>query len=145
MQMRIGVVLSGRGGALRKMVPPFRLCLGGVVGTGRQYWSWISLSDVVSVVHHILRMESVQGPMNVVAPEASTNAEFTRALARVVGRPALVPMPAFAARSLLGEMADELLLASQRVEPVKLLASGYNYHQPELRSAIHEALSAPGN
>ena len=142
-QMRIGVVLSGRGGALRKMVPPFRLCLGGIIGTGRQYWSWISLSDVVSVVHHILRMESVQGPMNVAAPEASTNAEFTRALARVVGRPALVPMPAFAARSLLGEMADELLLSSQRVEPVKLLASGYNYHQAELGGALRHALSLP--
>jgi len=144
-QMRFGVVLSGRGGALRKMLPPFRLCLGGVIGSGRQYWSWISLSDVVSAIHHVLRMESVQGPVNLVAPEAATNAEFTHALSRVLGRPALLPMPAFVARSLFGEMADELLLASQRVEPVKLLASGYHYHQTDLRGAIHEALAVPSH
>jgi len=140
-QMRTGVVLSGRGGALRKMITPFRLGLGGIIGDGQQYWSWIGLADVVSAIHHILRMESVQGPVNLVAPEAATNAEFTRALARVLRRPAFFPLPAFAARFMLGEMADELLLASQRVEPVKLVASGYKYHQSDLRSALHHALS----
>lgn len=139
-QMRFGIVLSGRGGALRKMLPPFRLGLGGIVGNGRQYWSWISIADVVGVVHHILRMQSVQGPVNVVAPQAVTNAEFTQALSAVLRRPAFLPMPAFAARFALGEMADELLLASQRVEPVKLVASAYEYQQPDLPHALHQAL-----
>lgn len=139
-QMRFGIVLSGRGGALRKMLPPFRLGLGGIVGNGRQYWSWISIADVVGVVHHILRMQSVQGPVNVVAPQAVTNAEFTQALSAVLRRPAFLPMPAFAARFALGEMADELLLASQRVEPVKLVASAYEYQQPDLPRALHQAL-----
>jgi uncharacterized protein (TIGR01777 family) len=103
-QMRIGVVLSGGGGALRKMLTPFRLGLGGIIGNGQQYWSWIAIADVVSAIHHILRMESVQGPVNLVTPEAATNAEFTRALARVLRRPALFPMPAFAARFMLANV-----------------------------------------
>jgi uncharacterized protein len=141
-QMRFGIVLSGRGGALRKMLPPFRLGLGGNVGSGRQYWSWISIADVVGAVHHILRMQSVQGPVNIVAPQAVTNADFTLVLAHVLHRPAFLPIPAFAARLALGEMADELLLASQRVEPVKLVASAYEYQQPDLVRALHQALLA---
>ena len=141
-QMRFGIVLSGRGGALKKMLPPFRLGLGGNIGSGRQYWSWISMVDVLGAVHHVLRMESVQGPVNVVAPQPATNAEFTQQLAAVLHRPAFLPMPAFAARLALGEMADELLLASQRVEPVKLTASAYTYQQPELTKALYHALIA---
>ncbi len=99
------------------------------------------MADVVGAVHHILRMESVQGPVNVVAPEAVTNADFSAALAHVLGRPAFLPMPAFVARFALGEMADELLLASQRVEPVKLTASGYKYQQPELGKALYQVLT----
>jgi uncharacterized protein len=141
-QMRFGIVLSGKGGALKKMLPPFRLGLGGIVGSGRQYWSWVSMADVLGAIHHVLRMESVQGPVNVVAPQPATNAEFTQHLAAVLHRPAFLPMPAFAARFALGEMADELLLASQRVEPVKLTASGYAYQQPELTKALYHALIA---
>lgn len=141
-QMRFGIVLSGRGGALKKMLPPFRLGLGGTIGSGRQYWSWVSMADVVGAIHHLLRMESVQGPVNVVAPQAVTNAEFTAHLAAVLHRPAFLPMPAFAARLALGEMADELLLSSQRVEPVKLTASGYTYQQPDLTKALYHALIA---
>ena len=142
LQMRFGIVLSGKGGALKKMLPPFRLGLGGIVGSGRQYWSWVSMADVLGAIHHVLRMESVQGPVNVVAPEPVTNADFTQALSHLLHRPAFLPMPAFAARFALGEMADELLLASQRVEPVKLSASGYTYQQPELGHALYHALVA---
>ncbi len=139
-QMRFGIVLSGRGGALGKMLPPFRLGLGGIIGNGRQYWSWVSMADVIAAVHHVLRMESVQGPVNVVAPDPVTNAQFTATLAQLLRRPAFLPMPAFAARFALGEMADELLLASQRVEPVKLVASGYKYQQADLSKALYQAL-----
>lgn len=100
------------------------------------------MADVLGAIHHVLRMESVQGPVNVVAPQPVTNAEFTEHLAAVLHRPAFLPMPAFAARLALGEMADELLLASQRVEPVKLSASGYAYQQPELTKALYHALIA---
>lgn len=139
-QIRIGIVLSAAGGALAKMLMPFRLGLGGNMGTGRQWWSWIALPDVVGAILHILKSSSLQGPVNAVAPNPVTNAEFTRTLGAVLSRPAILPMPAFAARLALGQMADELLLASQRVQPAKLLGSGYVFQQPDLQPALQALL-----
>ena len=134
--LRFGVVLSAKGGALAKMLPPFWLGLGGVIGDGKQWMSWIALDDVIGAIMHILSIESLRGPVNVVAPEPVTNAAFTRTLGRVLGRPTLVPLPAFAARLAMGEMADELLLVSQRVLPARLEASGYAFRHPALENAL---------
>ena len=134
--MRTGLVLSPKGGALQKMLPPFHLGLGGNMGNGRQWWSWIDVQDWVGALHHILKTELLQGPVNVVAPNPVTNAEFTKMLASVLSRPAVLPMPAFAARLAFGQMADELLLASQRVEPAKLVASGYSFQFSELKQSL---------
>jgi uncharacterized protein (TIGR01777 family) len=139
-QMRFGLVLSPSGGALQKMLPPFRMGVGGNMGNGRQWWSWIHIDDLVGAVHHVIKTETLQGPVNVVGPCPATNAEFTKTLASVLSRPAILPMPAFAARLAFGQMADELLLASQHVEPTKLLASGYVFHQPDLRKALEDIL-----
>jgi|SRR5579862_4486985 len=141
-QMRFGVVLSSAGGALAKMLLPFRLGLGGKVGSGRQWWSWVDLQDVIGAILNVLKNSSVFGAVNVVSPNPVTNAEFTKTLASVLSRPAIFPMPAFVARLALGEMADELLLASQRVEPAKLLASGYIFQQPILRQSLQSILGA---
>src|SRR5207249_1528157 len=107
------------GGALPKMLTPFRLGLGGVVGSGRQYMPWIALDDVVGVVNHALKVVKLGGAINTVAPQAITNREFTKTLGRVLSRPTVFPVPAFMARLALGEMADALLLSSQRVEPAR--------------------------
>ena len=139
-QMRFGVVLSASGGALRKMLPPFRMGVGGNIGSGRQWMSWIDIDDVVAAIQHALKTETLHGPVNVVGPNPVRNAEFTKTLASVLSRPAIFPMPAFAARLVFGQMADELLLASQRVEPAKLLSSGYVFLKPELRSALENLL-----
>jgi uncharacterized protein (TIGR01777 family) len=141
-QTRFGIVLSKAGGALAKMLPPFRLGIGGNMSNGRQWWSWIDLQDVVGAIAHVIKTSSLRGAVNVVSPNAVTNAEFTRTLASVLSRPAILPMPAFMARLALGQMADELLLASQRVEPAKLLASGYSFQQPNLRQSLQTMLSA---
>ncbi len=138
--LRIGVILSPKGGALAKMLLPFKLGAGGRVGSGRQYWSWISIEDVAGAIHHALRTDSLLGPVNVVAPNPVTNAEFTKTLGRVLNRPTIVPMPAFAARLALGEMADELLLSSTRVVPDKLDRSGYDFRQPALEPALRHLL-----
>jgi uncharacterized protein (TIGR01777 family) len=135
-QVRFGLVLSRHGGALQKMLPPFRMGVGGNMGNGRQWWSWIDIDDLVGAVQHVMKTETLQGPVNVVGPNPVTNAEFTKTLASVLSRPAILPMPAFAARLVFGQMGDELLLASQRVEPAKLLASGYIFQKPELRGAL---------
>jgi uncharacterized protein (TIGR01777 family) len=140
-QIRTGIVLSADGGALRKMLPPFRLGVGGNVGNGRQWMSWIDLADVVGAVQHLLTTDSLNGPVNMVSPNPVRNAEFTKTLASVLYRPAVFPMPAFAARLAFGEMADELLLASQRVEPSKLVSSGYKFQRPDLRSALQGILA----
>ncbi len=139
-QLRIGVVLSPAGGALQKMLLPFRMGLGGNMGSGRQWWSWIHVQDLVGAVHHILKSDLLQGPVNVVAPKPVTNAEFTKTLAAVLSRPAIFPMPAFAARLAFGQMGDEVLLASQRVEPAKLIASGYPFQYADLKKALEEIL-----
>jgi hypothetical protein len=141
--LRFGVVLSPTGGALAQMLTPFRLGLGGAVGTGQQYMSWIALDDVLGAIHHALSTAALQGPVNVVAPQAVTNQAFTTTLGKVLRRPARLPLPAFAARLLFGEMADALLLASTRVAPVRLVASGYTFHYPELEAALQHLLGTP--
>ena len=138
--LRIGIVLSPAGGALAKMLTPFRLGLGGVVGSGAQWMSWIALEDVIGAIRHVLATDALRGPVNAVAPTPVTNTEFTRTLGRVLRRPTLVPMPAFAARLALGEMADELLLSSQRVLPARLLASGFAFRYPTLEGALRHEL-----
>ncbi len=135
-QMRIGIVLSPRGGALRKMLLPFKLGAGGRIGDGRQWMSWIDLQDIIGAIQHILRSDLIHGPVNLVAPKPVTNAEFTKTLGSVLSRPTIFPVPAFAARLAFGEMADELLLASERVEPTKLISSGYPFRYPTLRSSL---------
>jgi len=138
--MRFGLVLSPTGGALPRMLPPFRMGVGGRVGSGRQWWSWIEVSDIAGAVPHILANHGLHGPVNVVAPNPVTNAEFTRVLASVLHRPAVFPLPAFPVRLAFGEMGEELLLASQRVEAGKLLGSGYRFQHPELRGALEGIL-----
>ena len=139
-QLRIGVVLSAAGGALALMLTPFKLGLGGRVGSGQQYMSWIAIDDLAGIIQHALANESLRGPVNAVAPRAITNREFTKTLGRVLGRPTIFPMPAFAARLAFGQMADELLLASARVEPTRLIASGYKFRTPELEAALRHLL-----
>ncbi len=139
-QMRFGVVLSVVGGALAKMLAPFRLGLGGKIGNGHQWWSWIDLADVVGAIAYVIQNPSIEGAVNIVSPNPVTNAEFTRTLASVLSRPAIFPMPAFVAKRALGEMANELLLASQRVEPAKLLASGYVFQHANLRQSLQAIL-----
>jgi len=138
--MRFGVVLSPAGGALKAMLVPFKLGFGGRVGTGRQLVSWIALDDAVGAIQHALCTESVVGPVNAVAPAPVTNAEFARILARVLRRPALLPLPASAARLMFGEVADVLLLASQRVSPTRLLATGYRFRHRDLEGALRHLL-----
>jgi uncharacterized protein len=138
--LRTGIVLSAQGGALRQMLPPFRMGLGGRIGTGRQWMSWIDLHDEIGAIRHILTNESIRGPVNIVSPHPVTNAEFTQALASVLSRPAIFPMPAFAARLAFGQMGDELLLGSQRGEPAKLTANGYVFQRPYLRDALEDIL-----
>jgi uncharacterized protein len=138
--LRTGIVLSIAGGALQKMLPPFRMGLGGNIGSGHQWMSWIDLQDEVGAIRHILTNESLRGPVNIVSPNPVTNAEFTRALALTLSRPAIFPMPAFAARLVFGQMGEELLLGSQRVEPANLAASGYKFEKPELKKALEDIL-----
>jgi uncharacterized protein (TIGR01777 family) len=138
--LRFGMVLSPRGGALQKLLLPFRLGMGGRLGDGRQFTSWIALDDAIGAIHHALCEESVRGPVNAVAPEPVSNAEFTRTLARVLRRPTLLPVPAFAARLAFGEMADALLLAGARALPARLQASGYRFRFPDLESALRHLL-----
>lgn len=139
-RLRIGMVLSPTGGALARMLGVFRAGLGGRVGSGEQYMSWIALDDLVGAVDHALRTASLEGPVNAVAPRPVTNREFAKTLGRVLGRPAVVPVPAFAVRVVLGEMADELLLASARVQPDRLLLSGYAFRHPGLEGALRHLL-----
>jgi uncharacterized protein (TIGR01777 family) len=138
--LRFGVILSPKDGALSKMLLPFKLGGGGRVGSGKQYWSWISIDDAAGAVHHAIMNEGLSGPVNAVAPTPVTNLEFTKTLGRVLRRPTILPMPAFAARLALGEMADELLLASSRVDAKRLVQSGYDFRQPTLEAALRHLL-----
>ena len=140
--LRLGVVLSPDRGALARMLTPFRLGLGGRIGSGRQYMSWIAIADACGAIAHALTTDSLQGPVNAVAPHPVTNQEFTTTLGRVLRRPTAFPMPAFAVRLMFGEMADEALLASQRAEPRRLLDSGYAFRYPELEGALRRLLGA---
>lgn len=135
--LRCGMILSAHGGALSRMITPFKLGLGGRLGSGKQWISWIALEDAVGVIRAALAGERLSGPVNVVAPNPVHNAEFTAALARVLHRPAIFSVPAFALRLAFGEMADELLLVSQRVEPRKLVNVGFAFKLPDLDAALH--------
>lgn len=134
--LRTGVVLAREGGALKEMLPLFRAGVGGRLGSGRQWMSWIALTDLVRAVRQILVTESVAGPVNLAAPNPVTNADFTRALARAVHRPGVVPAPAFALRVVLGEMADAALLASTRAIPQRLSEAGFEFDHPEVGEAL---------
>lgn len=138
--LRFGVILSPAGGALAQMLLPFRLGLGGKVGSGRQTMSWVSLEDAVHIIRHALDTRDLTGPVNAVAPNPVTNLEFTRALGRALSRPTLFPMPAFAARLAFGEMADALLLASTRVLPEKLRTSHYSFRHREIEPTLRALL-----
>lgn len=134
--LRFGMILSPRGGALHKMLPPFKAGLGGPIGKGRQYMSWVSIRDLVEIVDFTIHTDTMHGPVNVVAPDAVTNKEFTRCLAKVLDKPARIPTPPFGLRLLLGEMADELLLASSRVRPEKLFEAGYCFQDADLTETL---------
>lgn len=139
--LRFGLILSSHGGALKKMLPPFRMGLGGKVGSGDQYYSWIAIDDVAGVIDQILKQETLEGPINIVSPNPVRNSEFTKALGKVLRRPTIFPIPAFAARKAFGEMADALLLASVRVHPEKLLSNNYIFRYPEIEGAFDHVIS----
>ena len=138
--LRTGIVLASQGGALAKMLTPFRLGVAGIIGSGQQYMSWISLDDLVAVISFALTKGTLRGPVNAVAPNSVTNHEFTKTLGRVLRRPTVFPMPAFAARLAFGEMADALLIASTRVEPNRLIDAGFRFRFPELEAALVQAV-----
>ena len=138
--LRMGMVLAAGGGALPRMALPFRLGLGGPIGGGRQWMSWIGLRDLVRVFGHVLADGGIAGPVNAVSPGALTNLDFARALGRVLGRPAFLPVPAWALRVALGEMGRELMLFSQRVTPARLMASGFVVERPGIDQALGSAL-----
>lgn len=137
---RIGMVLDAKGGALASMLLPFKLGLGGVIGTGEQYISWISLEDLVRLFEFCQRVENVEGPVNAVSPHPVTNREFTKALGAVLHRPTFMAMPAFLARLIFGEMADELLLSSLAVQPQELQQRGFHFHDCELKATLQKIL-----
>jgi len=139
--LRFGIVLSARGGALARMLPAFRLGLGGRMGNGRQWMSWIGLDDAVGGILHVLGTEGVQGPVNMVSPQPVTNRDFTRTLGRVLRRPTWLALPAMALRLALGEMAEELLLASTRVVPRVLNETGYRFVHGDLETALRALLA----
>ncbi len=138
--LRIGVVLSPRGGALGRMLTPFRIGAGGRIGSGQQWMSWITLDDLVGVIQHALATDSLRGPVNTVAPNPVTNAQFTSALGQALHRPTIFPLPAFMVRLMFGEMGEALLLGSQRVDSGKLVASGFRFRHPELKPALEAIL-----
>ncbi len=138
--LRIGVVLSQHGGALQKMLRPFKLGLGGIIGNGQQYWSCLSRAELVNIIQFVVENDQLHGPVNAVSA-AVTNREFTKALGKVLARPTLMPMPAFAARMVFGELADALMLGSARVIPEKLQQAGYAFHEQGIEAALRSALS----
>jgi len=137
---RFGIVLSPKGGALGRTLPIFKLGGGGRIGSGRQWWSWVALDDVVGAILHALEGDSVEGPVNVGSSNPLTNSEYTRVLGKVLNRPTIFPLPAPAARLALGEVADALLLASQRMQPARLKETGYEFRYPELEGALRHLL-----
>lgn len=143
MNTRFGMILSANGGALAKMLIPFKFGLGGVIGSGNQYISWITLDEVLGIIYHILNTDTLAGPVNVATPNPVTNSTFTKTLGKVLSRPTFLTMPATVAQLVFGEMADELLLASQRVSCEKLIGSGYQFCQPQLEQALQQLLHKP--
>jgi uncharacterized protein (TIGR01777 family) len=141
--LRFGLVLTPSGGALGRMLPAFRLGVGGPLGNGRQWVSWISIDDAIGVMHHALLTPGLSGPVNAVAPEPVTSRDFAATLGRVLGRPARLPAPATALRLLFGEMADTALLGSQRLSPARLLTSGYSFRHPGLEETMRHVLGRP--
>lgn len=139
-KLRTGVVLASDGGAVKPMLLPFQLGLGGRVGSGQQYWSWISLDDEIGVMLFILQNDSLRGPVNAVGPAPVRNAEFVRALGKALHRPTIFPLPEWVVKTLLGEMGEELLLTSARVIPAKLTAAGYRFSHCDLQQALQAAL-----
>lgn len=137
--LRLGVVLSKDGGALAKMLLPFKMCVGGIVGSGQQYWSWLTVEEAAQMFRFALQNSDLNGPVNAVSPQPVTNLEFTKALGRVLHRPTVFPLPAFMARIVLGEMADDLILGSTRVFPRRLQAAGYAFSNPEIGEALASA------
>lgn len=137
---RFGIILDANGGALAKMLPPFRMGIGGRIGSGKQWMSWIALDDVVGGIKFALTNEVLRGPVNFVAPNPVTNSEFTKTLGKALSRPTLFPIPAFGLRLLFGEMADALLLSSQKVEPSRLQAAGYQFQYSDLQPALGHVL-----
>lgn len=142
--LRLGMVLARNGGALAKMLTPFRMGLGGVIGPGTQWVSWIHLDDVVRVIERCLADERVSGPVNVVTPNPVTNRQFTRALGRALHRPTPLALPSIALRLVFGEMAEQVLLASARVAPVRLEDAGYQFRHPTLADALADLLPRRG-
>jgi uncharacterized protein (TIGR01777 family) len=140
--MRTGVVLTPKGGALGKMLTPFKMGVGGRIGDGRQWMSWIDVQDMVGAIHHMLGSDLLRGPVNMAAPKPVTNTDFTRTLASVLSRPAIFPIPAFAVKLAFGEMGETVLLGSQRVQPAQLLSSGYPFQFSELRSSLNHLLKS---
>src|ERR1043165_2417787 len=139
--LRFGPILARAGGMLEKMLTPFKMGLGGKIGSGKQYISWVGIDDVVAAIKLALNDESIRGPLNVVSPQPVTNERFTRALAEALSRPTVMAMPAFAARLAFGEMADEMLLVSQRVMPKRLQAAGFQFQYSDLESALQHYLT----
>lgn len=139
--IRIGVVLSPKGGALAKMLLPFKMGMGGIVGSGKQYWSWIGLRDLTRIIAFCLNDESVSGPVNAVSPQPLTNKEFTKDVGAVLRRPTIFPLPGFMAKIVLGEMAKDLLLASSRVLPTRLQQAGFEFEHPELQACLKHELN----
>lgn len=137
---RFGIILDKDGGALAKMLPPFRMGIGGKVGDGKQWMSWIALADVVGALQFVIENQEFSGPVNFVAPNPVTNATFTSTLGKILRRPTILPVPAFGARLAFGEMADALLLSSQRVEPKRLKETGFHFKYSSLKDALSEIL-----
>ncbi len=138
--IRSGMILSAEGGALTKMLLPFKLGMGGKIGSGKQYMSWIALDDEIGAIQHVLNHEELSGPVNLVSPHPVTNEVFTKTLGRALRRPTILPMPAVAARAAFGEMADELLLSSAKVLPARLQATNYVFLHPVLEDALRHLL-----
>lgn len=139
--LRFGPILARAGGMLEKMLTPFKMGLGGKIGSGKQYISWVAIDDSVAAMKLALNDESIRGPLNVVSPKPVTNERFTRALGEVLSRPTVMAMPAFAARLAFGEMADEMLLVSQKVIPKKLQAAGFQFAYADLETALQHYLT----
>lgn len=139
--LRFGVVLSTKGGALKTMLPPFQMGLGGPIGTGHQYMSWIDIEDVAAAIIHCLNHPEINGPVNIVSPNPASNAVFTKTLSDVIKKPAFLPMPAFAAKMVFGQMGEELLLSSAKVRPAKLEETGFKFEFPTLHNSLQHLLS----